>query len=574
MITQVETEQTLTSAIVQEDGHIRTALRGTQLLDEPSINKGTAFTEEERTRLCLHGLLPPHLETLDQQVVRAYEAYQRKTDELERHIYLRALQDTNEVLFYRLLVDHTEEMMPLVYTPVVAQGCAQFSHIYRRPRGLFVSYPLRDSIPTLLKNRPNRQVDVIVVTDGERILGIGDQGVGGMGIPIGKLSLYTLIGGIHPSRTLPIVLDVGTNNQERLRDPEYLGWPHERITGQAYSDFIDQFVEAVKRELPGTCLQWEDFSMAQARPILQRYRDELLTFNDDIQGTAAVALGAILSAVKVTKKNLKDQEVVILGAGSASIGVADYLRATMVAEGLSDQEARRRFWIVNRGGLLLESRTDISADQRVYAQPDDRVTGWPRTLKGKIGLADVIGKVDAGILLGLSTLGGAFTEAIIREMASKVERPVIFPLSNPTVNSEAVPADLIRWTEGRALVATGSPFAPVSYGGTTFQIAQCNNVFIFPAVGLGIVASRARRVTDGMMIVAAQTLAQHAPTAPDGTCSLLPPVSSLREVALEIAFAVGGEAQDAGVAPKTTEDELRRRVVAGRWDPVYPVFVG
>lgn len=574
MITDVETEQTLKSKIGQEDGHIRTTLRGTQLLDEPSINKGTAFTEEERTRLCLHGLLPPHVEALDQQVVRAYEAYQRKTDELERHIYLRALQDTNEVLFYRLLVDHTEEMMPLVYTPVVAQGCAQFSHIYRRPRGLFVSYPLRDSIPTLLKNRPNRQVDVIVVTDGERILGIGDQGVGGMGIPIGKLSLYTLIGGIHPSRTLPIVLDVGTNNQERLRDPEYLGWPHERITGQAYTDFIDQFVLAVKRELPGTCLQWEDFSMAQARPILQRYRDELLTFNDDIQGTAAVALGAILSAVKVTKKNLKDQQVVILGAGSASIGVADYLRATMVAEGLSDHEARQRFWIVNRGGLLLKSRADISADQRVYAQPDERVTGWPRTLNGKIGLADVIGKVDAGILLGLSTLGAAFTEPIIREMASKVERPIIFPLSNPTVNSEAVPADLIRWTEGRALVATGSPFVPVSYGGTTFQIAQCNNVFIFPAVGLGIVASRARQVTDGMMIVAARTLALHAPTAADGACSLLPPVSSLREVALKIAFAVGREAQNAGVAPKTSEDELRRRVIANRWDPAYPVFVG
>lgn len=551
----------------------KTALRGMQLLDEPTLNKGTAFTEEERAKLCLHGLLPPQVETLDQQVQRAYEAYQRKTEDLERHIYLRALQDTNEVLFYRLLVDHMQEMMPIVYTPVVAQGCQQFSHIYRRPRGLFVSYPLRNSIPQLLQNRPNREVEVIVVTDGERILGIGDQGVGGMGIPIGKLSLYTLIGGIHPSRTLPIVLDVGTNNQERLRDPEYLGWRHERITGQAYDDFIEQFVRAIQQELPDTCLQWEDFAMPHARPILQRYRDALLTFNDDIQGTAAVALGAILSAVKVTGRKLKEQQVVMLGAGSASIGVADYLREAMVAEGLSDREARRRFWIVNRGGLLLDSRTDLSADQRAFAQPDESVADWPRTQNGKTGLADVIGKTEATVLLGLSTLGGAFTESIVKEMASKTERPIIFPLSNPTVNSEAIPEDLIRWTGGRALVATGSPFAPVSYGGATFQTAQCNNVFVFPAVGLGLVASRARRVTDGMMIVAARTLARHSPTAIDPTCSLLPAVADLREVALEIALAVGLEAQNAGVAPQTSREELRERVKAARWDPVYPELV-
>src|SRR5271166_2393643 len=299
---------------------------GMDLLNRQGLNKGTAFTDEERTEFGLHGLLPPLVETLDEQVVRAYEAYQRKGDDLERHIYLRALQDANEVLFYRLLLDHVEEMTPIVYTPTVALACEQFSHIYRRPRGLFISYPLRESIPQLLRNRPNKEVDVIVVTDGERILGIGDQGAGGLGIPIGKLSLYTLIGGIHPARTLPIVLDVGTNNAERLKDPEYFGWRHERITGQDYFDFIDQFVQAVKQELPGTCLQWEDFATPHARPILQRYRDQMLTFNDDIQGTAAVALGAILAAVKVAGKALRDQRVVFLGAGSASIGVADYLR--------------------------------------------------------------------------------------------------------------------------------------------------------------------------------------------------------------------------------------------------------
>src|SRR2546423_9321405 len=350
--------------------------RGMELLNRQGLNKGTAFTDEERTALGLHGLLPPQVERLDEQVTRAYEAYARKTDDLERHIYLRALQDTNEVLFHRLLLDHIEEMTPFVYTPVVALGCQQFSHIYRRPRGLVISYPLRDSIPALLRNRPNPDVDVIVVTDGERILGIGYQVAGGLGIPIGKLSLYTLVGGIRPERTLPIVLDVGTNNVERLKDPEYLGWRHERITGQAYFDFVDQFVQAVKQEFPNTCLQWEDFATPHARPILQRYRDELLTFNDDIQGTAAVALGAILGAVQVAGRPLKDQQVVMLGAGSAGIGVADFLRAAMRDAGLSDEDARRRFWIVDKDGLLHSGRTDLSAEQRVYAQPHERVSAW------------------------------------------------------------------------------------------------------------------------------------------------------------------------------------------------------
>src|SRR5579859_322987 len=341
-------------------------VRGMELLNRQTLNKGTAFTDEERAKLGLHGLLPLQVETLDEQVVRAYCAYKRKDDDLERHIYLRALEDTNEVLFYRLLLDHIEEMTPIVYTPVVALGCQQFSQIYRRPRGLFISYPLRDSIPALLRNRPNREVDVIVVTDGERILGIGDQGVGGLGIPIGKLSLYTLIGGIHPARTLPIVLDLGTNNKERLRDPEYLGWRHARVTGPDYYDFIDAFVAAVKEVLPATILQWEDFSGVHARPILTRYRDQMLTFNDDIQGTAAVALGAILSAIRVAGSSLRDQQIVFLGAGAASIGVADYLRAAMVTDSLSEEEARSRIWMVNRGGVLHSGRTDLTPEQRTY----------------------------------------------------------------------------------------------------------------------------------------------------------------------------------------------------------------
>jgi malate dehydrogenase (oxaloacetate-decarboxylating) len=542
---------------------------GVRILNNPALNKGTAFTEEERTALGLHGLLPSQVETLEEQVVRAYEAYQRKDDDLERHIYLRALQDTNEVLFYRLLLEHIEEMTPIIYTPVVAKACEQFSHIYRRPRGLFVSYALRDSISTLLRNRPNAEVDVIVVTDGERILGIGDQGAGGLGIPIGKLSLYTLIGGIRPERTLPIVLDVGTNNPERISDPEYLGWRHARLTGQAYFDFVDQFVQAVKAELPNVCLQWEDFATPHARPILDRYRNELLTFNDDIQGTAAVALGAIIGAVAVTGKRLRDQQIVFLGAGSAAVGVADYLRAALVQDGLSEAEARGHFWLVDKDGLLHTNRLGLTPEQRVYAQPAERVVDWPRTFHGDVGLADVIGSTDATILIGLSTVGGAFTEPIVREMARKVERPVIFPLSNPTTRSEASPADLMNWTNGRALVATGSPYAPVSHESRMIPIAQCNNVFIFPAVGLGVVASSATRVTDGMMLAAARALGEHSPARTDPSGSLLPSLRDIRAVARAIATAVGLDAQRAGVAPKTSPDELSARVVAMQWIPQY-----
>ena len=549
------------------------SLRGMRLLDTPIFNKGTAFTDEERTAFGLHGLLPPQIESLDEQASRAYEAYRRKTDDLERHIYLRALQDTNEILFYRVLNDHIEEMTPVIYTPVVALGCQQFSKIYRRPRGLFVSYPLRDSIPTLLRNRPHRDVDVIVVTDGERILGIGDQGVGGMGIPIGKLSLYSLIGGIHPARTLPVVLDVGTNNEDRLRAPEYLGWRHERITGDAYYEFVDLFVQAVKKELPQTCVQWEDFANPHARPLLDRYRDQLLTFNDDIQGTAAVVFGALTGAIKASGRSLKDQQIVFYGAGAAAIGVADYLRMALVDSGLSDKEATGRFWVVNRGGILHADRNDLAPEQRVFAQPVARFAAWRRPSSGVIDLDTVIHNVDATILIGLSTLGGAFTETIVREMARKVDRPIIFPLSNPTDRCEAVPEDLMRWTDGRAIVATGSPFAPVDFAGRKIPIAQCNNVYVFPAVGLGLIASRARRVTDRMMMAGGRALGENSPALCDSSATLLPSLKDLRRVAREIAFAVAIEAQHAGVAQPTTPEELRDRIAATQWTPEYQNLV-
>ncbi len=547
-------------------------LRGMDLLEMPLLNKGTAFTHSERTALGLHGLLPPQVESLNQQVVRAYEAFRRKTDDLERHIYLRALQDTNEVLFYRLLHDHMEEMMPVVYTPVVGQGCQEFSHIYRRPRGLFIPYPLRDSIPALLEHRPNQEVDVIVVTDGERILGIGDQGVGGLGIPIGKLSLYTLIGGIRPERTLPIVLDVGTNNVDRLRDPEYLGWRHERITGTDYELFIEHFVRAVRQALPGTLLQWEDFGADHARPILEKYRDQALTFNDDIQGTGAVALGAILSALFVTRTSLKDQRVVIFGAGSAGLGVADVVRAAMVQQGSTDAEARRRFWLVNRGGLLHSERPELKPEQRLYAHPWNEVAGWAHADRQRVSLAEVVREARPTILIGLSTVAGAFDEPLVRRMAGEVERPVIFPLSNPTAKSEAVPKDLFRWTDGRAVVATGSPFSAVEHGGRTVPIAQCNNVYIFPALGLGAVASEARRITDGMILTAARSLAEHSPAREDPTAPLLPRIPELRALAVDIAVAVGLEAQRTGHAPVMPPEELRARVLATQWTPAYPVY--
>ena len=552
---------------------LSTNLRGMHLLDTPILNKGTAFTDEERSAFGLHGLLPPQIESLDEQAARAYEAFRRKTDDLERHIYLRALQDTNEILFYRLLRAHIEEMMPIVYTPVVALGCQQFSGIYRRPRGLFVPYPLRGSIASLLRNRPNAEVDVIVVTDGERILGIGDQGVGGMGIPIGKLSLYSLIGGIHPARTLPVVLDVGTNNEDRLKAPEYLGWRHERVTGEAYYEFVDQFVQAVKQELPRTCLQWEDFAGPHARPLLERYRDQLLTFNDDIQGTAAVVFGAATGAIKVSGKSFREQQIVFYGAGAAAIGVADYLRMALVDSGLSEEEARSRFWIVNRGGILHTERKDLSAEQRVYAQPVERLREWKRPASGVIDFETTIRNVDATILIGLSTLGGAFRESIVREMARKVERPIIFPLSNPTDRCEALPEDLLRWTGGRAIVATGSPFAPVEFAGRKIPIAQCNNVYVFPAVGLGLIASGATRVTDRMMMAAGRALGENSPAVTDPAASLLPALKELPAIARQIAFEVGVEAQRAGVAQQMSSEELRNRIAATQWTPEYPHLI-
>jgi malate dehydrogenase (oxaloacetate-decarboxylating) len=542
--------------------------RGQAALFDALTTKGTAFSEAERRKRGLLGLLPTAVKTQDEQAAHCWHEFSTRRDDLDKHIYLRALQDRNETLFYRVLQDHIPESLPIVYTPTVGEACERFSEIYRRPRGLFVSYPERDCLDEVLQNRPQHDVDVIVVTDGQRILGLGDQGIGGMGIPIGKLSLYTLIGGIDPARTLPIVLDVGTDNVELLQDPQYLGWRHRRIDDDEYYAFIDRFVAAVQKQLPDVLLQWEDFATAHALPILGRYRDKLLTFNDDIQGTAAVAVGALHGAAKVAGRPLSQQNVVMLGAGSAGIGVLDMIRREMVTEGLSEQAAKERIWVVDVVGLLTDDRNDLSDAQRDFAQPAGRVAGWG--LAGAAQLADVIHNVDVGVLLGLSTAAGAFTEDIVREMAAKVERPIIFPLSNPTSRSEAHPAELDHWTSGRALIATGSPFAPLERNGVEYPVAQCNNVYIFPAMGLAVTAAQANRVTDEMMGIAAATLGEASPALNDPNQPLLPSWSDTPDVAIRIAQAVAEQAVADGVAPKRSSEELAERITQVHWHPVYP----
>jgi malate dehydrogenase (oxaloacetate-decarboxylating) len=542
--------------------------RGQAALFDALTTKGTAFSEAERRKYGLLGLLPTAVKTLEDQAAHCWHEFSTRHDDLDKHIYLRALQDRNETLFYRVLHDHIPETLPIVYTPTVGEACQRFGEIYRRPRGLFVSYPERDCLDEVLRNRPQRDVDVIVVTDGQRILGLGDQGIGGMGIPIGKLSLYTLIGGIDPARTLPIVLDVGTDNAELVDDPLYLGWRHRRIDDDDYYAFIDQFVTAVREQLPSVLLQWEDFATVHAEPILARYRDQLLTFNDDIQGTAAVTLGALHGAAKVAGRPLSQQQIVMLGAGSAGIGVLDMIRREMVNQGLSEDAARERIWVVDVDGLLTDDRTDLSAGQRDFAQPADRVSGWG--LSEPAQLADVVHHVDVGVLLGLSTAAGAFTESIVREMAGKTERPIIFPLSNPTSRAEAHPAELDHWTDGRALIATGSPFAPLHRNGVERPVAQCNNVYIFPAMGLAVTAAQATRVTDEMMRVAAATLGEASPALANPDQSLLPAWVDVPDVAVRIAHAVAVQAVADGVAPKRSGEELTARITQVRWLPEYP----
>ena len=551
-----------------EANPLETSITGQRLLDDPLLNKSSAFPEAERRELGLMGLLPLHTSTIDEQLARVYENYQRKDSDIERYIFLAALQDRNETLFYRLLQDHVTEMMPIVYTPTVGEGCRLYSHVFRRPRGLYISYPYRDEILSLLNNAPAQDAEVIVVTDGERILGLGDLGVGGMRIPVGKLSLYTVCAGIHPAKALPILLDVGTDNQELLNDPLYLGWRHERVRGQDYDEFIESFVTAVELKFPHVLLQWEDFSKHNAPRILERYRNRLCTFNDDIQGTGAVTVAGLLAASRLTHTKLCEQRMVILGAGSSAIGICDQIVAAMMVEGAAELDARTRLWLVDSQGLVQTGRTKIEPFKQKYAQANEATWNWKLDDPSELTFREVIRNVRPTILIGTSAQPGAFTEEIVSEMAKHVERPIIFPLSNPTSKSEAMPIDLFRWTKERALIATGSPFPPIVTDRGLIRIGQCNNSFIFPGLGLGVIASGARRVTDAMFVAAARVLSELAPVLHDAEASLYPPLEQVREVSLKVALAVAREAQRAGLA-EVDLSMLEQTVIGKMWKPDY-----
>jgi malate dehydrogenase (oxaloacetate-decarboxylating) len=558
------------------DGVVRTELHGIELLLNSRLNKGTAFTEAERTAFGLHGLLPPHIGTLDDQRERRKRVLDGRDTNFLKYSNMRDVQDNCETLFYSLVEHYTEELLPIVYTPTVGEGCQRFSEIWRRPRGLFLSYTQRQHIDQILADPRFDDVRCIVVSDGERILGLGDQGAGGMGIPIGKMALYTALGGIPPEHCLPILLDVGTDNEERLADPIYIGWQHKRIRGAEYDAFIEEFVLAVQKRWPNILLQWEDFAGVNAAILLRRYRDRLCTFNDDIQGTAAVTTGTLLAAVGATGRPLKEQTIAMFGSGSAGIGICDLLVARMKEEGLSEEEARKRIYCFNRYGLLVEGCEGIRPGQETLLHKRADVEGWKLTGSSNgpcaISLMDVVRNAKVTILVGVSAQPGAFTEEIVREMASHTERPIIFPLSNPTSKAEAVPADLLRWTDGRALVGTGSPFDPVEVKGKLVRISQVNNSFIFPGLALGILVSRTTRVSDAMIMASAKALASLSPTLADPIAPLLPPIADCRKVSLVVAEAVAKQAIADGTAEAVDDATLRERLRAYVWEPVYQPY--
>lgn len=537
---------------------------GPSLLEMPLLNKGSAFTQQERRDFNLIGLLPNNVETIGEQAERAYKQYELCQTDLDRHVTLRAIQDDNETLFFHLLEDHLEEMLPIIYTPTVGEACEEFSNIYRNHRGLFVSYPDREHMDYLLRSATKDNVKVIVVTDGERILGLGDQGIGGMGIPIGKLSLYTACGGISPANTLPIVLDVGTNNQALLGDPMYMGWRHKRIGQKEYDDFVSAFMTAVQRRWPKALVQFEDFAQTNAMRLLKQYRDEACCFNDDIQGTAAVCLATLLAACKTKDKKLSDQTVVFLGAGSAGCGIAEQIIVAMTDEGVSEHEARQRVYMVDRDGLLTTDMTGLQDFQSALAQHPERIRDW----SGR-ELIDVVKEARPTVLIGVSGQRGLFSEDVIKTMHANCAKPLVMPLSNPTSRVEATPDDILAWTHGEALVATGSPFKPVKLNGHSHPIAQCNNAYIFPGLGLGVVAAGATRVTDAMLMAAANALAKQAPIVQQTGEQLLPSLASIQDISRVIAFDVAKQAQEEGFALRSDDDTIHKAIEKNFWRPRY-----
>lgn len=541
---------------------------GPALLETPLLNKGSAFSREERAAFNLTGLLPPRYETIEEQAARAYMQYSSFEEPINKHIYLRVVQDNNETLFHRLLQNHLEEMLPIIYTPTVGDACERFSDIYRSARGLFISYSDRDQLDDVLRSATKKKVKVIVVTDGERVLGLGDQGIGGMGISIGKLSLYTACGGISPAYTLPVCLDVGTNNEKLLNDPYYMGNRHRRITGDEYYEFVDKFIKAVKRRWPEAMVQFEDFAQPNAMPLLKRYRDQICCFNDDIQGTAAVTVGTLLAACRSKGQKLSSQKVVFVGAGSAGCGIAEQVISQMVSEGLTDTQARSQVYMVDRFGLLTEGMSDLRDFQQALVQQKDAIADW--SFSGDYAsLRDVMNCAKPDILIGVSGVAGLFTEAVVKAMKKHCELPIIMPLSNPIKQIEARPEKIIEWTEGKVIIATGSPFKPIEYQGKFYPIAQCNNSYIFPGIGLGVLAVKAKRISDEMLRTASETLAAASPLANTGEGGLLPPLTQLAELSKKIAFEVAKVAMQQGHALELDDESLQKKINANFWKPEY-----
>lgn len=550
--------------------YVETSLSGKPLLTVAQLNKGTAFTPEERKEFGLLGKLPHRVETLEEQVQRAYLQFSSYTNRLQQNIYLNNLHDKNQVLFYKLLNTHLAEMLPVVYTPIVGTAVKRFSHEYRQPRGLYIAHTDKNQLEEIINNRSNPEIDLIVVTDGEGVLGIGDQGIGGMDIPVAKLMVYSVCGGINPARTLPIFLDVGTNNEELLKDPMYLGCRHPRINPTEYNEFIVTFVHEIHKILPNAFLHWEDFGRGNARRILEQFQDELCTFNDDIQGTGAVTVAALLAACEVTGLPLEEQRIVVFGAGSAGVGISDQILDTMVRAGLNTKEAHQRFWLVDKQGLLLETDSDLTSAQKPYARLLKDVENWG-TEKNPT-LADIVKQVKPTVLIGCSAQAGAFSKEIVETMALHCDRPIIFPLSNPDEKCEAHPKDLLEWTKGKALIATGTAFPPIQYLNHNVPIAQCNNALVFPGIGLGVLAVGAKRLSKDMIIAAAQTLCQFAPSKQDSFLPLLPALDNAQLVAKEIAQAVAQSAINSGLAQKNQTADLKQIIEDMYWEPEYLPF--
>ena len=555
---------------------IETSISGKNLLTTAQLNKGTAFTSDERCAFGLLGKLPHQVETLDEQAHRAYLQYMGYTTNLQKNIYLNNLHDKNQILFYKLLSSHLAEMLPIIYTPTVGLAVKHFSHEYRQPRGLYIAHVDENKLDSIMGNRSNPEIDLIVVTDGEGVLGIGDQGIGGMDIPVAKLMVYSLCGGIDPTRTLPIFLDVGTNNQALLDDPMYLGCRHKRIDPPQYNQFINSFVACVQKHFPNAFLHWEDLGRNNARPVLDRFQDKLCTFNDDIQGTGAVTLAALLAACDITHIPIEQHRIVVYGAGSAGTGITDQIVDAMIMRGLTPEDAYQRFWLIDRQGLLIQGDTELTEAQIPYARKQEELATWPAQTQPHRSLSDTVRQIKPTILIGCSAQTGAFTQDIIETMATDCKRPIIFPLSNPDEKCEAQPADILAWSQGTALIATGTAFPPITYQNRVLQIAQCNNALIFPGIGLGIQAVRAKRLSKAMIWAASQALSQLSPSKNDSTQPLLPLIDNAQRAAKHIAVAVARVAIETGLAQCNTQfnqdSDLEAFIESIYWEPHYLPF--